>query len=109
MKSTFFDFIKRDLTLVIVLSALVFVGALAWGGPFLATYQPPAGFVVAQTATLSGTVMRDGSNVYLSLGSGKLYELENVRHARSFDGKLVTVTGRVNAQAKLILVDGLRP
>jgi Protein of unknown function (DUF5818) len=105
MKSTFFQFIKRDLTLGIVTSALVFVSALAWGGPFLTTNQLPAAFAAAQTATLSGTVMHDGNNVYLSLGSGKLYELENVRHARSFDGKFVTVTGRVNAQAKLILVE----
>jgi hypothetical protein len=105
MKRTFFQFILRDLTFGIAISAFVFVCALAWGGPFLATNQLPAAFAAAQAATLSGTVMRDGSNVYLSLGSGKLYELENVRHVGSFDGKFVTVTGRVNAQAKLILVE----
>jgi hypothetical protein len=108
MKSTFLDFIKRDLTLAIVLSALVFGCALAWGGPFLTTGEPLAAYAAAPVATLSGTVMRSGSNVYLSLGSGNLYELDNLHHARVFDGKYVTVTGRVNSQSRRILVDELK-
>jgi len=109
MKTTFFDFIKRDLALGVVLSVLVFSCALAWGGPFLSTSQLPAAFAAAPTAMLSGTVMRSGSNVYLSLGSGNLYELEHLHHARNLDGKRVTVIGRVNSQAKRILVDGVNP
>lgn len=42
MRITFFDFIKRDLMLGIILSALVFACALAMGGPFLTTSQQPA-------------------------------------------------------------------
>jgi hypothetical protein len=49
MKSTFFDFIKRDLILGIILSALVFGCAFAWGGPFLVTNQQPALSAPAQT------------------------------------------------------------
>jgi hypothetical protein len=107
MKSTFFQLIKRDLTLGIVVSAFVFVCALAWGGPFLATSQPStvAGQTFTRTATLTGLVMRDSSNVYLNLGAGKLYQVENADRVRGFDGKYVTVVGQVNAQAKLILVE----
>ena len=109
MKSTFIDFIKRDLTLWIALSGLVFASALAWGGPFLATNHRSraAGMTFAQTATLTGLVMRDGRNVYLNLGERKLYQIENVEWVSGFDGKYVTVTGRVNAQAKLIRVERL--
>lgn len=55
MKSTFFDFIKRDLILGIVLSALVFGCALAWGGPFLATSQQPAASAAPQALAESTT------------------------------------------------------
>jgi hypothetical protein len=55
MKSNFFDFIKRDLLLGIVLSALVFACALALGGPFLTTNQQPAASVAAQALTQTGT------------------------------------------------------
>ncbi len=101
--------IRRDLLFGIVFSALVFAGALLWGGPFLITSQPPAvsgaAPTLTQTATLRGTVMRSGSTVYLSLGAGNLYELQNVRHARRYDGKYVRVTGQVDSQSKLILVE----
>ncbi|MGB6727842.1 MAG: DUF5818 domain-containing protein [Terracidiphilus sp.] len=113
MKITFLQFIKRDLTLGLILSALVFVSALAFGGPFLSTSQQPtastAATFLAQNATLQGTVMRDGSNVYLSLGTGNLYELQNVRHVRRFDGKLVRVTGQVDSRSKRIVVERMRP
>jgi len=49
MKSTFFDFMKRDLILVIAVSALVFGGALAWGGPFLTTNSQATASTPAQT------------------------------------------------------------
>lgn len=55
MNSTFFDFIKRDLLLGIVLSALVFGCALALGGPFLTTSQQPAASPAAQTLAETGT------------------------------------------------------
>ncbi len=55
MKSTFFDFIKRDLILGIVLSALVFACAFAWGGPFIATNQQPAPTNAAQTLAESAS------------------------------------------------------
>jgi hypothetical protein len=42
MKRTFFEFIKRDLLLGIIVTVLVFASALAWGGPFLASSQQPA-------------------------------------------------------------------
>lgn len=48
MKANFFDFIKRDLILGIVVSALVFGCALAWGGPFLASNQPSAASAAPQ-------------------------------------------------------------
>jgi hypothetical protein len=101
--------IGRDLLFGVILSALVFLGALVWGGPFLITSQPPASSgaaqTITQTATLSGTVMRSGSTVYLSLGAGNLYELQNLRHARRYEGKYVRVTGQVDSQSKLILVE----
>ncbi len=53
MKSSFFDFIMRDLTLGIVLSALVFASALALGGPFLTTSQQPAAPAAGQAIAQS--------------------------------------------------------
>ncbi len=111
MKKTSFQFIKRDLTLGIVVSSLVFVAALAWGGPFLATSRPAAsaaGTAVqasAPTATLTGTLTHDGNVVFLNGSDGKRYKLENLQLPRSVEGKLVSVTGQVDSQAKLIRVD----
>jgi len=103
--------IKRDLFFGIILSALVFASALALGGPFLAPNHSTAAAAgaAAQTTTLTGIVMRDGWYVFLSDSKGNVYQLDNLRHARKFDGKFVTVTGELDPQSKLVLVERIEP
>jgi len=114
MKNSFIDFIKRDLLLGIVLSAIVFASALVLGGPFLAKSRtavpstPAAMQASVQTTTLTGTVLRDGRHVFLNPGDGNLYRLVNVPHARPYAGKTVTVTGQVDPQTRQIYVDRIQ-
>src|SRR5580658_923374 len=66
------DLLKRDMTLAVAISALVFMCALAWGRPFISTgsaevpvqaQQVQAQQVQAQqgqTGTYTGTVLRNG-------------------------------------------------
>jgi hypothetical protein len=104
--------IKHDLTLVFSLTALVFLCALAWGHPFiasnsggthvqaLASQQSPA-----QAATFTGTVLRDGEQFFLKDSSGQTYRLDDPQHAQTFEGQLVQVAGRLDADAATIHVE----
>jgi hypothetical protein len=96
----------RDLFLGIAASAFVFVCALAWGGPFLSTASNAAtAHVQAQHATFTGTVMRNGEQFVLRETSGQIYRLDDPRHAQSFEGKAVKVTGSLDTEAHLIHVE----
>lgn len=115
MKVSFFEFIRRDLILGIVLSALVFGCALALGGPFLATNRSaapvaaPAAQPAPQATTLRGTVTRNGGHVYLNDGVGNVYQLDNVHHSRALEGQYVAVTGELYSQARLMYVERIVP
>jgi hypothetical protein len=92
----------RDLFLGVALSALVFVCALAWGGPFLATQAQQN---QAQHATFTGTVVRAGEQFVLREASGRIYRLDDPHHAQPFEGKVVKVTGTLDAAAHMIHVE----
>jgi hypothetical protein len=101
--------IRRALLLGIVLTALVFVGVLARGGPFPATNQPAPPVAAAQPAlqatTLTGTVTGNGGKVYLNDHAGNIYQLNNVCYTGGPEGHYVAVTGELNRQARLMYVE----
>jgi uncharacterized protein YdeI (BOF family) len=105
--------IKRDIIFGICLSALVFLGALAWGGPFIGagTGATPvqAQQSQSQSAVYCGTVMRNGEQFLLRESSGQIYRLDDPQHVQPFEGKTVKVTGKLDTDAKLIHVERIEP
>jgi hypothetical protein len=101
--------IKRDLLLVLSLSVLVFVCALAWGHPFIGTGNSAAPVQAqqsqAQAATFTGTVRRNGEQFFLQESSGQIYRLDDPQHAQTYEDKAVKVTGRLDADARMIHVE----
>jgi hypothetical protein len=101
--------IKREITLGIALSALVFLCAIAWGSPFISAGSSPtpvqAQQAQAQSVTLTGTIVRDGEQFMLREAGGQIYRLDDPQHAQSFEGKSVKVTGKLDTEAKLIHVE----
>lgn len=123
MKYTFLDFIKRDLTLAIVLASLVFGCALACGSPFLAgtghaqepgkqpTQTAPQPQTPNQTQAKSsswvGTIVKDGYGYSLKESSGSTFKLDDSSKAQQFEGKAVKVTGQLDEQAQMIHVESI--
>jgi hypothetical protein len=106
--------LKRDLTLVLSISALVFVCALAWGHPFIGPTASAA--VITQTqhsstqaAIFTGTVLRNGEQFFLRAASGQLYRLDDASHAQHYNGRAVKVTGNLDTEAQLIHVENIEP
>lgn len=99
--------IKRELLLCVTLTAFVFVCALAWGKPFLS--MGSAGMAYAQqqgqSALFKGTVLRNGEQFFLRDASGQFFRLDDPQQVQPFEGKAVTVTGRLDQQNKLIHVE----
>jgi hypothetical protein len=107
--------IKRDLVFGIILTALVFASALVFGGPFLATSPAPASTSVsavqapAHTGNLNGTLSHNGKLVYLSDAKGISWRLDNVPYVRGIEGRLVSVTGKLNSQTRVMHVEKIEP
>ncbi len=108
--------IKRDLILCIAFTAFVFVCALAWGSPFfgntagsgavLTQSQAPESQVQqTQTAMFRGTVERNGEQFMLRDSSGQVFRLDDPEQAQSFEGKDVTITGRLDNSSRTIHVE----
>jgi uncharacterized protein YdeI (BOF family) len=111
--------IKRDLILCIAFTAFVVVCALAWGSPFIRnttassnnaganailtqaqTQQAPA-----QSTLFRGKVLRNGEQFLLRDGSGQVFRLDDPEQAQSFEGKDVTITGKLDLDSRMIHVD----
>ena len=112
--------IKRDLTVGVSISALLFVCALAWGSPFVAagsgantvqTQEPqqtqPPQDQPQQSKTFTGTVLKAGEQLVLRDSSGQVYKLDNQDSAKPYEGKSVKVTGQLDQQAMLIHVESI--
>jgi uncharacterized protein YdeI (BOF family) len=105
--------IKRDLTLALLVSAFVFVCALAWGHPFIGTGSDAFAAAApvqaqqseAKSVILSGTIQRDGEQFFLREASGQIYRLDDPQHAQAFEGQAVKVTGKLDTQTRLIHVE----
>ena len=52
--------------------------------------------------------MKNGENYVLRDSSGGVYKLDDSSRAQAFEGKTVTVTGRLDADSKTIHVDTIK-
>jgi Protein of unknown function (DUF5818) len=108
--------LKRELLLGVALTAFVFVCAWAWGSPFVAVASNATPVQAqsqtqtqAQAATFRGTIERNGEQFVLREASGQIYRLDDPRDAQPFEGKAVTVTGKLDAGARMIHVERITP
>jgi uncharacterized protein YdeI (BOF family) len=62
----------------------------------------------AKTTTFTGTIVKDGENYVLRDSSGGIYKLDDSTRAQSFEGKTVKVTGKLDADSKMIHVDNIQ-
>jgi uncharacterized protein YdeI (BOF family) len=126
--------IKRNLFDLSVLGAMVLAFALAWGSPFASAgstnaqdqaqpqqpqpdqappqtqpnqAQPQPDQNKAQSATFTGTVVKNGDQFALRDSSGAVYTLDDSQRAKPFEGKTVKVTGQLDEQAKVIHVESI--
>lgn len=61
----------------------------------------------SKTTTFTGTVVKDGEQYVLRDSSGGIYKLDDSSRAQAFEGKTVKVTGRLDANSKMIHVDSI--
>lgn len=113
--------IKHELTLALLVSAFVFVCALAWGHPFIGSGSgtgseaAAAGVALqtqqsqAQSAIFAGTIQRNGEQFFLREESGQIYRLDSSRLAQPYEGQSVKVTGKLDTEARLIHVEHIEP
>ena len=119
--------LKRNFFDLSVLGALTLALAVVWGSPFVATspayaqdqaqpqqqpgqtqpQQPQPDQNQAQTATFTGTVVKNGDQFALRDSSGAVYTLDDSQRAKPFEGKTVKVTGQLDEQAKVIHVESI--
>lgn len=100
--------IKRELLLCPILTAFVFVCALAWGSPFLSIGSGSrAAYAQSQTraAQVEGTILRSGDQFLLRDASGQLFRLDGTQQVEPFEGKAVTITGQFDQQNKTVHVE----
>jgi Protein of unknown function (DUF5818) len=126
--------IKRDLTIGLSVSGLVFACALAWGSPFVATGsgaaltqepqqtqppqqqpqpdqaqpQPDQSQSQAESKVFVGTVVKSGQFYVLRVASGQRYKLDDPESAKPYEGKSAKVTGQLDEQAMLIHVESIQ-
>jgi uncharacterized protein YdeI (BOF family) len=62
----------------------------------------------SKSATFTGTVVKDGEQYVLRDSSGSVYKLDDSSRAQTFEGKTVKVTGRLDANSKIIHVDTIQ-
>jgi|CZKZ01.1.fsa_nt_gi hypothetical protein len=128
--------IKRDLTIGLSVSGLVFACALAWGSPFVATgsgsraaltqepqqTQPPQQQTLpdqaqpqpdqsqsqAQSKVFVGTIVKSGQFYVLHVATGQTYKLDDPESAKPYEGKSAKVTGQLDEQVMLIHVESIQ-
>ena len=62
----------------------------------------------AKATTFTGTIVKDGENYVLRDSSGGIYKLDDSSRAQTFEGKTVKVTGKLDADLKMIHVDSIQ-
>lgn len=109
--------LKHDLAFGLGLSAILFVGAVAWGGPFLQTtpdvpsaqlWRPGQAVPVDSASIFTGTIVKYGDQYCLRDAAGQIYSLDDPHSASAFDGHDVKVTGQLVQESMLIRVEQIR-
>ena len=59
----------------------------------------------SKSTTFTGIIVKDGEQYVLRDSSGGVYKLDDSSRAQAFEGKSVKVTGRLDADSKIIHVD----
>ena len=62
----------------------------------------------AKTTSFTGTIVKDGENYVLRDSSGGIYKLDDSSRAQAFEGKTDKVTGKLDADSKMIHVDSIQ-
>lgn len=62
----------------------------------------------SKATTFTGTIVKDGENYVLRDSSGGIYKLDDSSRAQTFEGKTVKVTGKLDADSKMIHVDSIQ-
>jgi len=62
----------------------------------------------SKSTTFTGTVVKDGEQYVLRDSSGGVYKLDDSSRAQAFEGKTVKVTGKLDADSKMIHVDSIQ-
>ena len=120
--------IKIKLLLGTCSCALVLASATAWASsavtgsatPMPVIQEPQAPPAQAQpdqsmpsqdaskSTTFTGTVLKNGEQYVLRDSSGNVYKLDDSSRAQTFEGKTVKVTGRLDADSKIIHVNSIQ-
>jgi len=123
---------KSGLFGVPTLGLILVTGVSAWAAPIAPTVSGPAqaqqqkpsqpqqpmpdqaqptpnqpGQDQAQSATFTGTIVKDGSAYVLKDSSGSVFKLDDATRAQPFEGKSVKITGKLDTDAKLIHVENI--
>lgn len=61
----------------------------------------------SKSVVVTGTIVKDGSDLVLKDTSGKTYRLDPPDKAEPFEGKSVKVTGKLDADANLLHVESI--
>lgn len=104
----FLNLLKRELFLCSIVTASVALCALAWGSPFVG-HSAGDGTAHAQSLQQSmvftGRVLRNGGQYLLRDSSGQVFRLDDPDHAGSYEGRVVTITGSIDAASRLIHIE----
>jgi hypothetical protein len=100
------------------LVTIVLTVAVAWGNPLVgagyaraqdqAKPQQQPDRSQAESATFTGTIVKNGKQYLLHDSSGQIYGLDDSAKAKAFEGKTVKVTGLLDEQANLLHVENIK-
>jgi uncharacterized protein YdeI (BOF family) len=113
--------IKLQILLGFSTCALLLTGVQVWGSstntnaatPMPVIQEPqtaPPALVepapdASKSTTFTGTIVKDGEQYVLRDSAGTVYKLDDSSRAQAFEGKTVKVTGRLDADSKIIHVE----
>ena len=77
------------------------------GQPQPPTDQPSTDQSLLKAVVLTGTVVKNGSDYFLRDTGGTLYQLDASEKAQPFKGKIVKVSGKLEANTSLVHIESI--
>jgi hypothetical protein len=110
----------QKLLLILSLGVFAFTATSGWASlrpaaapqstpAMQSSHAPTAHKSQMKTESISGTIVKSGSQYVLRASNGQEYQLSNASRAQAYVGKSVTVTGKVNASSHVIDVQSIQP